>query len=630
MQNDVTTEKADRKAPLFVLDVRQPDPGRSDQTALFGDLFDGALLDDIGSLTAQLKGDELAQAIVLYDSAVTALCRALQQGADSAAALNDWGAQARHSLQPLLRRHRGRIALVETRALAANPDDMLRKAAQYLERESKATDVAIGGEAADPIHHLIAAEMLAATADLSALDRELEAQAIASDPAGDTNRAASAAKAYDAMAAAIESGQARQLELDREISVLQSENQKLAQERDQAARAVAKLEGWVELQQAQLGCLQDDLEVRQHTAARLHAVEREKEARDHAIGELRAELAALKHERALRDAALAEREAQLEALWSSTSWRVTAPMRRVKMALTGQSPEPRPARDAPERELPIDDQPVAGAHLDQAPEPNTGLPLHNRRPKISVVTVVFQDPEGLEKTIASVQSQRFRDYEYIVIDGASKDRTAEVLKTHQLAIDVLVSEPDRGIYDAMNKGIRAAQGEYILFMNAGDSFVDADTLEEVAGELNGEDVVYGHRYYMRKSGPVLQRSHEIEYAQHRMPYCHQAAYYKRETLEKHPFNLTYKYAADYNQVVELYLAGCRFKQIDKVLCNFFPGGASESGLRPYLDVLKIQFDNFGSGEVMRKSEYMQGFVKNIPELLSPYGYEEDTKEAGRL
>ena len=111
--------------------------------------------------------------------------------------------------------------------------------------------------------------------------------------------------------------------------------------------------------------------------------------------------------------------------------------------------------------------------------------------KLSIITINFNDKEGLQKTIESVVCQTFSDYEYIVIDGGSTDRSVDVIKQYESKIDYWVSEPDSGIYNAMNKGIRQAKGEYCLFLNSGDWLLNKEGLEYVFCEMfEDKDIVY--------------------------------------------------------------------------------------------------------------------------------------------
>lgn len=112
--------------------------------------------------------------------------------------------------------------------------------------------------------------------------------------------------------------------------------------------------------------------------------------------------------------------------------------------------------------------------------------------KLSIITINFNNKEGLEKTFESVVNQKYKDFEYIVIDGGSTDGSKEFLEQNQDKITYWVSEPDKGIYNAMNKGILKAKGTYLQFLNSGDFLTNSTILEQVAPYLNDSDVVYGN------------------------------------------------------------------------------------------------------------------------------------------
>lgn len=121
-------------------------------------------------------------------------------------------------------------------------------------------------------------------------------------------------------------------------------------------------------------------------------------------------------------------------------------------------------------------------------------------PKVSILTVVLNGQYELPRTIDSVRAQIYRPTEFIVIDGGSKDGTLDVIRIHENEIDLLISEPDEGIYDAMNKGIAKAQGEWLIFMNAGDTFASDDSLNEAVKIINERvDVVYSDWIYRETS-----------------------------------------------------------------------------------------------------------------------------------
>jgi glycosyltransferase involved in cell wall biosynthesis len=237
-------------------------------------------------------------------------------------------------------------------------------------------------------------------------------------------------------------------------------------------------------------------------------------------------------------------------------------------------------------------------------------------PSVSVVIVNYNNAKGLEKTLRNVCAQTYPHTEIVVVDGASTDGSAAVIERHTDRIAARVSEPDTGIYDAMNKGMKMATGDFVIYMNTDDTFADENVLSRVAPELagDGHDVVYGSRIYEVGKDKVRQPPPGIEAVHARMPYCHQAAFCRRTVLLEHPFNTFLKFAADYLQVVEMHKADRRFKKIDAVICRYQAGGASESGIRPYLEVLKIQFDNFPRQLVLAESVYWKGLKTNWPEL----------------
>ena len=129
------------------------------------------------------------------------------------------------------------------------------------------------------------------------------------------------------------------------------------------------------------------------------------------------------------------------------------------------------------------------------------------QPKFSIITITYNAEQWLERTILSVLSQSYTNVEYIVIDGASTDRTVELIKQYEAGISYWVSEPDQGLYDAMNKGLRKATGDYVWFLNAGDTLYTADTLQSVVASLKKSvslpDVLYGETQIVDAQGRSL-------------------------------------------------------------------------------------------------------------------------------
>ena len=118
--------------------------------------------------------------------------------------------------------------------------------------------------------------------------------------------------------------------------------------------------------------------------------------------------------------------------------------------------------------------------------------------KISIITINYNDKIGLDKTINSIVNQMYTDFEFLIIDGGSTDGSTAVIEQNASKINYWISEKDSGVYNAQNKGIKAATGEFVIFMNSGDTFVDNHVLANVAGDLTNEfDIYYGDNYKIK-------------------------------------------------------------------------------------------------------------------------------------
>ncbi|MCR5276676.1 MAG: glycosyltransferase [Bacteroidales bacterium] len=192
-----------------------------------------------------------------------------------------------------------------------------------------------------------------------------------------------------------------------------------------------------------------------------------------------------------------------------------------------------------------------------------------KAPKISVVTVSYNTVHVIARTLESVLSQTYGNTEYIVIDGASTDGAAELIRSYADRIDHFVSEPDKGLYDAMNKGIRAASGDFVLFLNADDVFADYDVLGDVAefiGLHPEADVIYGNSVQVFEYGSYQVRPGQA-YLNHKMCISHQATFVRTELLRSHPFDTRFRYAADFEQLSHFYLSGAKFVHFDRDIAH---------------------------------------------------------------
>ena len=200
-------------------------------------------------------------------------------------------------------------------------------------------------------------------------------------------------------------------------------------------------------------------------------------------------------------------------------------------------------------------------------------------PKISVVTVTYNCIGVLEDTLKSVISQEYSNVEYIVIDGKSSDGTLNLIDKYKDHISILVSEPDKGIFDAMNKAIKLVTGDWILFMNAGDTFADDNVLTSVFSNHieSNIGVVFGDAYFKRNSG--LSLYHGIPFYRNKDKYkgmgiCHQSIFVRADLAKLNPFNLDYKYTADYNMMMSIYNNGYKFFETNVVISVYDLTGVS--------------------------------------------------------
>ncbi|UKK47497.1 glycosyltransferase [Prevotella sp. E9-3] len=214
--------------------------------------------------------------------------------------------------------------------------------------------------------------------------------------------------------------------------------------------------------------------------------------------------------------------------------------------------------------------------------------------KITVVTVTYNCEKEVEKTIQSVLSQTYPDIEYIIVDGASKDGTLDVVNKYKDRITTIVSEPDRGVYDAMNKAAKLATGEWVNYMNAGDTFVDCDTIRKLFDiDLEGVGVLFGDTISVCTNGESI-RIYNPNFWKHKiMPACHQSIFVRADVLKKTPFNLDFKVCADCESFVRMRKEGIKFKYNHVVVARY---DATNSGIsrntNTYMkEILSLRYEN---------------------------------------
>lgn len=201
--------------------------------------------------------------------------------------------------------------------------------------------------------------------------------------------------------------------------------------------------------------------------------------------------------------------------------------------------------------------------------------------RLSIITVNYNDVEGLQRTIDSVLCQTWKDFEWIIIDGGSTDGSKELIEKYSECFSFWCSEPDDGAYNAMNKGIQHAKGEYLSFMNSGDVFYSEITLENVFNSCFHEDFVYGDWVRIEDESEVLMHAPDkttLDFF-YDDNICHQAMFIKTSIMKREGFDESYTAYADWARWIKILLDDGSTKYLQMVICRFDArGGLSNRNL----------------------------------------------------
>ncbi len=220
-------------------------------------------------------------------------------------------------------------------------------------------------------------------------------------------------------------------------------------------------------------------------------------------------------------------------------------------------------------------------------------------PHISVITVVYNGAEHIGRTIESVIAQTYKQIEYIIIDGKSSDNTLEVIAGFK-GVDRLISEADSGLYDAMNKGLKVATGDYVWFLNSGDQIYAPNTVEKLVAGLDGfPDIIYGGTMIIdEKQNEIgdrrLKPPDHLSWKSFRqgMVVCHQSLLVKRELAPE--FNLDYRLSSDIDWAIRAVKGSRQTHNTRLILSRFLEGGLTDHNIKAGLkERFKIMREYYG-------------------------------------
>lgn len=241
---------------------------------------------------------------------------------------------------------------------------------------------------------------------------------------------------------------------------------------------------------------------------------------------------------------------------------------------------------------------------------------------LSIITVNLNNKEGLEKTLNSIISQTFKDYEWIVIDGGSTDGSKELIEENAKYFSFWVSEPDKGVYNAMNKGMSHVHGEYVNFMNSGDVFYDNMTLAKVFNEHLDGDMVYGD-WLISKEGKTtfVQAPDKVTldfFYDNNI--CHQAMFIKSSILKNEGYDENFKIVADWVRWIKMLLDGQTVQHIHHTICIYDKNNGLSSDPTNKLYILEKE----------KKQYTFPPNIRTIVEKMNHYKYFHHEIEKGNI
>lgn len=230
-----------------------------------------------------------------------------------------------------------------------------------------------------------------------------------------------------------------------------------------------------------------------------------------------------------------------------------------------------------------------------------------RKPLISIITITYNAENELRPTMESVATQSYRNYEHLIIDGASKDNTVSIAQEYP---DVrIISEPDKGLYDAMNKGLKLSKGEYVIFLNAGDSFHSSSTLAKYGERAEkGDDIIFGDTVIVDKNRAVISPRHYSvpttltkRSFEKGMLICHQAFMVRKSLAPE--YDLKYRFSADYDWTIKCINAANmeRCSNLNEVVIDYLNDGLTDKNkIKSLKERYRVMASHYGQIAALRR------------------------------
>ena len=244
--------------------------------------------------------------------------------------------------------------------------------------------------------------------------------------------------------------------------------------------------------------------------------------------------------------------------------------------------------------------------------------------KISIITVCYNAGKVIRPTIKSILEQTYSNIEYIIVDGGSKDNTLSVVRESIKEFDnfnvVIISEPDNGIYDAMNKGIKIASGKWIIFMNAGDTFFNCNVIKNIVLFFQDDfAVIYGDIAIFKKDNYYREISSEPFKHHLLMGFNHQGSFIRNDIAKKYLFNTSFILGADYDMMLRIYRDGLLFKYVPSIIAIYDVTGVSvQHNKRHYKDRLLSTYGQTSKAKILYYKYCLLINIRAFARFFFPY------------